>query len=501
MTSRPQAGFGAALLGLAVLLLSSHCARSDVFTARRPPPAPPSCGDGVVDPGEECDDGNDDESDGCRSTCRRPSCGDGIVDPGEECDEGRRDDSATCLSTCLVRRCGDGRLDPGEECDDGNLDDHDACRSSCVKARCGDGVIFTAVEFCDDGNTRDGDTCKGNCGPPTCGNAIVEFPETCDDGNRDDGDGCLSSCVKAFCGDGFLRAGVEQCDDGNRLDSDACLPTCQTARCGDGAVRLGVEECDDANAIDDDLCDLACHLPVCGDGRRAGNEECDLGANNGDRPAFLISQPSGTRIATNPLIRAQSSAAFYGYSSASSHTGFEKEGESRIYLYADALSGRLSLVVTHGIDFDSTGRVQPPSRVDMDISGLPPGWRIDLADDSPSEFFPTGPTTAAGRWTFDHNSDGGVLGGLPFPGAWKITVSAKFQTGISTWGYVRDDLQRIPLVMTEPITIEAFDSKTACRKTCVIPRCGDKLLDGGEVCDDGNTTDGDGCAGDCHRLR
>jgi len=55
--------------------------------------------------------------------------------------------------------------------------------------------------------------------------------------------------------------------------------------------------------------------------------------------------------------------------------------------------------------------------------------------------------------------------------------------------------------MTEPITIEAFEESTACRKNCLVPRCGDGILDGGEVCDDGNTRDGDGCAANCLRLR
>ena len=29
----------------------------------------PSCGDGVLDPGEECDDGNNDDGDGCAADC------------------------------------------------------------------------------------------------------------------------------------------------------------------------------------------------------------------------------------------------------------------------------------------------------------------------------------------------------------------------------------------------------------------------------------------------
>jgi cysteine-rich repeat protein len=265
-------------------------------------------------------------------------------------------------------------------------------------------------------------------------------------------------------------------------------------------VEAGVEACDDGNTTDDDFCDNSCRLPVCGDGKRAGAEECDLGPDNGDQPAFLVTQPSGTRIATNPLVRPQDDVAFYDYFSFSSHTGLEMVGESRAYLYVDANSGRLGLVLTHGIDLDTTGITQPPSSVEMDIDGLPPGFAVDVSDD-PGELTATSDSTAAGRWTFNMNSDGGVLGGLPFPGVWKITVTPRFLLGITSWGWVRDDAKRVPLVTTEPITIQAFDESTRCRKTCTIPRCGDGILDGGEVCDDGNTVGGDGCAANCRSLR
>ena len=400
--------------------------------------------------------------------------------------------------------CGDGVVDPslGEECDDGNRDDSDSCLSTCVNARCGDGIVHVGVEACDDGNTIDNDGCRSNCALPTCGDGLLQPPEQCDDGNANNTDDCLATCLLARCGDGYLHAGVEQCDDGNAVNSDACLATCVPARCGDGVVWLGKEACDDGNTVDDDGCDNQCRLPVCGDGKRQGSEQCDLGPppGNGNRPAFLITQSTGLAIGTNPLIENQSSAAFYNYSSASSHTGFEAVGESRIYLYADAGSGRLSLILTHGIDYDTTHQIQPASVVSMAIAGLPAGFNIDLSDD-PGEFFATGPSTAAGRWTFNRNSDGGILGGLPFPGVWTITVTPTFQAGINTWGWVRDDLKRIPLDMTQPITIQAFDQSSACRTDCTIPRCGDGILDGGEVCDDGNNTDGDGCAANCKSLR
>jgi cysteine-rich repeat protein len=41
----------------------------DTETSETSDPAEPFCGDGNVDPGEECDDGNDNSFDGCRSDC------------------------------------------------------------------------------------------------------------------------------------------------------------------------------------------------------------------------------------------------------------------------------------------------------------------------------------------------------------------------------------------------------------------------------------------------
>ena len=70
--------------------------------------------------------------------------------------------------------------------------------------------------------------------------------------------------------------------------------------------------------------------------------------------------------------------------------------------------------------------------------------------------FASGSSTAAGRWRFEHNSDGGVIGGLPHPGAWKVTVAAMFMEGISDWGWIRGDLVRIPLRTDQPLTIESL---------------------------------------------
>jgi cysteine-rich repeat protein len=110
-----------------------------------PPPPPPYCGDGNVDEGEQCDDGNNVDGDGCSAECcieppppPPPYCGDGNVDEGEQCDDGNTYDGDGCSSTCCVEEtpppppvCGDGNLDDGEACDDGNTYGGDGCDAYC----------------------------------------------------------------------------------------------------------------------------------------------------------------------------------------------------------------------------------------------------------------------------------------------------------------------------------------------------------------------------------
>lgn len=135
--------------------------------------------------------------------------------------------------------CGDGYLDPGEECDDGNFLPNDGCSPDCRREpRCGDGVIDPDEE-CDDGNTRSGDGCSSQCQLELayCGNGVVEEDEQCDDGNRSPGDGCSSDCkIEVVCGDGTVGKG-ETCDDGNTQSGDGCSSTCQLEICGDGIVQ------------------------------------------------------------------------------------------------------------------------------------------------------------------------------------------------------------------------------------------------------------------------
>jgi cysteine-rich repeat protein len=63
-------------------------------------PAATYCGDGIMNGGEECDDGNAIEADGCDNLCRVRGCGDGILDAGEACDDDNLTAGDGCSPTC-----------------------------------------------------------------------------------------------------------------------------------------------------------------------------------------------------------------------------------------------------------------------------------------------------------------------------------------------------------------------------------------------------------------
>ena len=226
--------------------------------------APGVCGDEVVDPGEDCDDGNADDSDACTSACALATCGDGLVHVGvESCDDGNLEDSDTCTAVCKPATCGDAIVGPGEGCDDGNLDETDACDNKCAPISCGDGVVAEGVEGCDDGNADDLDACLSTCVPASCGDGFAQAGvEACDDGNAVDGDACTNGCELASCGDGIVVKGVEACDDGNAEDTDACVAGCKLNVCGDGLENMGVEACDDGNKQNEDGCQNDCKETV-----------------------------------------------------------------------------------------------------------------------------------------------------------------------------------------------------------------------------------------------
>ncbi len=134
----------------------------------------PHCGNNILEVGEECDDGDILNFDGCSAFCEYEdgACGDGILQQslGEQCEPSIHSALLPfrCSDTCRIESdfCGNGLREEGEECDDGpnNANIQNArCRLDCSFARCGDDILDSASEECDDGNRLRDDGCDRYC--------------------------------------------------------------------------------------------------------------------------------------------------------------------------------------------------------------------------------------------------------------------------------------------------------------------------------------------------
>jgi cysteine-rich repeat protein len=199
-----------------------------------------TCPDGNLDAGEVCDDGSANPFDCCTATCDVqqsagaacamfpdqqpgtcdaagvcvPNCGNGVVDPGEDCDELA---SGCCMVSCQFAAS-------GQTCgDDGDQHTLDRCdgAGTCTHPvnPCGNGVVEPPAESCDDGNYLFGDCCDPQC------QAAPEFSVCNDDGDPHTPDLC--------------RAGV--CDHpACPLQMTSILDVCRTPETSLVKIRKGI---------------------------------------------------------------------------------------------------------------------------------------------------------------------------------------------------------------------------------------------------------------------
>jgi len=197
------------------------------------------CGPSTVDSTGSC---NDDETstslnpDACRSNCMPPSCGDGVSDANEQCDNGANNgDTKPCISSLACTGLGE----PHSACTAANT------TARCVLAECGDGKACTDASCV----PQTGPFCNpitGICyGTAVAGTSQV--PEQCDDGNTVDPstanlDACRTICAVPTCGDGVTNIG-EQCDSAgmgcSNMQEDLSQPEMAPDCCIDGDVVSG----------------------------------------------------------------------------------------------------------------------------------------------------------------------------------------------------------------------------------------------------------------------
>ncbi|MEO6775700.1 MAG: DUF4215 domain-containing protein [Kofleriaceae bacterium] len=286
------------------------------------------CGNYKVEPGEDCDDGDQITDAICDSDCHF-TCGNGVVDSaaGEACDTAIATGPGSCPTSCddgqacttdvlsgsectaecvhaaitgpadgdgccptgananndddCTAMCGNGILEAGELCDPGIMAGAGACPSSCD-----DGVACTTDTLMNPGSCQascshtaitmpvNGDGCcpaganTGNDNDclPGCGNGVVDPGETCDTAIASGAGACPTSCNDhmACTNDVLVNAGT--------CTVVCTYPAITTPINGDGCCPAN------ANANDDTDC-----TPTCGNGVVEAGEQCDDGnTNNND---------------------------------------------------------------------------------------------------------------------------------------------------------------------------------------------------------------------------
>ena len=302
---------------------------------------PPTCGNGLVEDGEECDDGNAIDTDECPSNCRTARCGDGYVRAGvEACDPGGPSSVPGCDSDCTAAECGDGVLGIVEGWADGfesgtladppwqngepygfeitSLYVHGGTnalgstnagvrRSTAwirLQAATGGEVCFWYMgepasswgsdefQFQVDGDTVFTQRAAQLAWVPECVSVtpgIHVFEWRYEKGRNGTGTG-----LDAFYIDDIDTGGpfYEACDDGNTSNTDACVDGCNSAACGDGHIWSGVEDCEGASVGCTTSCGSA-GSQTCTDCRYAGgcvppvercngaDDDCDTTADEG----------------------------------------------------------------------------------------------------------------------------------------------------------------------------------------------------------------------------
>jgi fibro-slime domain-containing protein len=500
-----------------------------------------TCGDGQLEAGEECDDGNARPADGCSGICTlepgyvcptpgepcetNTSCGNGLLEPGEACDDGNNDLGDGCDDACAVESgwacdssgcyevdssvCGDGAVGVGEQCDDGDdpPEGGDGCDASCQVEegwRCP-----TAGEPCEEATTE------------FCGDGTVNGTEECDDANGTPGDGCSASCevepgyacddsgCAIVCGDGLV-VGAEACDDGDQMGGDGCSADCSSveagyvcpissgvggecvmqeegAVCPNGQLEFG-EQCDDGNDIDGDGC-TNCQTD---DGYRCPTpgSRCELLPTCGDGNVDLAigeECDDGDLIGDNGCTAECLVADGYVCPAPRLSDGVLLGGDCRAIVCGDT-------TVEGGEQCDD-GNDEPGDGCSATCT-LEDGWTCPLGASCQARS--CGDGIQAGLEECDNGADNGsgmAVGGVICSDDCRVVADpALCGNGALDPGEGCDDGNND---LGDGCTVFCEREPSCAPPAPCTTECGDGIRFDTEECDDGNTRDGDGCSSTC----
>jgi cysteine-rich repeat protein len=276
--------------------------------------APDGCGNGALDAGEQCDDGNLANGDCCSSACR-------IEPNGSSCADG---DLCNGAETCQAGVCTAGAP---LVCNDSNVCTTDSCNplSGCVytpnTAPCNDGNACTTADTCSGGSCvggpalvcNDSNLCTDDSCNPASGCVYVNNTAPCDDSN---------ACTTAdTCSGGSCAGGPALvCNDGNVCTSDSCNPATgcvyanNTAPCSDG------NPCTDGDVCSGGSC-IAGGPALCDDGSLCTDDSCNLltGCQHTPNPGLC---PTGVNQPVRPILEC---VVEHGPGDFTAHFGFLNE--------------------------------------------------------------------------------------------------------------------------------------------------------------------------------
>ncbi|MEQ8273996.1 MAG: DUF4215 domain-containing protein [Deltaproteobacteria bacterium] len=453
---------------------------------------PATCGDGVLDAGELCDDLNTTAGDGCSAAC--------VVEPGYTCvgapsvctmvvdsdGDGLSDDQEVALGTDPTDADTDGDgIDDGDEIaagtnpTDADSDDDGIADGEEIVAGL-DGFVTDPLDPDTDGDgVLDGVETSAPAVASGTSSGVVPFsgtgpsylgdldPTTSTDPTDDDTDG------------GGASDGAEDLNGNGRVDGferDPLNPADDApVTCGDGVVDLG-EACDDGNNVAGDGCSAVCSVEpgfVCvgtpsqctgaladpdGDGL-TNAEEVALGTDP------HVADTDGDGIDDGDEVAGGADAATYD-------VGVDTDP-------LDADTDNDGIIDGEEIVAGNDGYVTDPLDSDTDGDGLLDGVETSAV--------PTASGSSASTGVFFAGTDPGFA-----PDADPTTQTDPTDAD-TDGGTAPDGLEDL----NHNGRVDAGERDPLDPSDDVPVTCGNGVIDVGELCDDANTANGDGCSNVC----